>query len=407
MPECRRSRRAGCEQDNPQHDRGPQQRESLGDVTVNVESQVRNETDAVRNVTLSVEIFDAATGTRVTTFQGSAAAVGAGQTAIVKASGPLASAKLWSDLTPNLYDVVTSVAADGTTLHWTSESIITGDSTTKAAIWRLDIWKNVYTIQNKDSAHSRYAGYASIHFSDSNADGRQMSSEVARASGKVDAVRLPKQLYFAHRVVGNPQPDVHIIGHWTYPAGTRKTRYIVANTPQVELFVNGTSIGKSSTPTDHYLFSFPNVSWASGTVRAVGYDASGKQVASHELETVGAATSLKLTATTSPNGLQADGADVVMIDFEVVDAAGQRVPTDEARVDFSMTGPGVWRGGYNSGIPGSTNNMYLSTEAGINRVFVRASLTPGTITVTATRSSLASASVSVMSNAVPVVDGLR
>ena len=212
------------------------------------------------------------------------------------------------------------------TYHWTSESIITGDSSTKAAIWRLDIWKNVYSIQNRDSAHSRYAGYASIYFSDSNADGRQMSSEVARASGKVDAVRLPKQLYFAHRVVGNPQPDIHVIGHWTYPAGTRKTMYVVANTPQVELFVNGASIGKSAAPTDHYLFSFPNVAWASGTVRAVGYDASGKQVASHELKTAGAPASVKLTATAGPNGLQADGADVVMIDFEVVDAAGQRVP---------------------------------------------------------------------------------
>jgi beta-galactosidase len=316
-----------------------------------------------------------------------------------------AARRYWDDYSPPHVGGFKPGADD--TYHWTSESIITGDSSTKAAIWRLDIWKNVYSIQNKDSAHSRYAGYASIYFSDSNADGRQMSSEVARASGKVDAVRLPKQLYFAHRVVGNPQPDIHIIGHWTYPAGTRKTIYVVANTPQVELFVNGTSIGKSSTPTDHYLFSFPNVSWASGTVRAVGYDAAGKEVASHELKTAGAAASLKLTATTGPDGLQADGADVAMIDFEVVDAAGQRVPTDEARVDFAMTGPGIWRGGYNSGVLGSTNNMYLLTEAGINRVFVRSTQTAGTITVTATRAGLTSGSVSVIAKAVPVVDGLR
>ena len=72
-----------------------------------------------------------------------------------------------------------------------------------------------------------------------------------------------------------------------------------------------------------------------------------------------------------------------------------------------MTGPGIWRGGYNSGVLGSTNNMYLLTEAGINRVFVRSTLTSGSITVTATRAGLASASVSVTSNAVPVVDGLR
>jgi len=315
-----------------------------------------------------------------------------------------AARRFWDDFSPPHVGGFTPGPND--TYHWTSETIITGDATAKAAIWRLDIWKNLFSIQNKDSLHARYAGYASIYFSDSDADGRQMSSEVARASGKVDAVRLPKQLYFAHRVVGNPQPDIHIIGHWSYPAGTRKTMYVVANTPQVELFVNGSSIGKSSIPTDDYLFSFPNVAWAAGTVRAVGYDAGGNPVASDELATVGAATKLKLTATVAPNGLQADGSDVAMIDFEVVDAAGHRVPTDEARVDFTMTGPGIWRGGYNSGVLGSTNNTFLLTEAGINRVFVRSTLTPGTISVTATRAGLASDSVSVTSKAVPVVNGL-
>jgi hypothetical protein len=41
---------------------------------------------------------------------------------------------------------------------------------------------------------------------------------------------------------------------------------------------------------------------------AAAAGARGNQVARHELETVGAATSLKLTATTNPNGLQADAA---------------------------------------------------------------------------------------------------
>jgi len=56
-----------------------------------------------------------------------------------------------------------------------------------------------------------------IYFSDSDADGRQDSSEVCRVSGKVDAVRLPKQIYYAHRVMQNEQPDLHILGHWNYP----------------------------------------------------------------------------------------------------------------------------------------------------------------------------------------------
>jgi beta-galactosidase len=293
------------------------------------------------------------------------------------------------------------------TYHWNQDTFITGDTTTQAGIWRLDVWKNQFSIRNTDSLHSRYSGYASIYFSDSDADGRQMSSEVCRVSGKVDAVRLPKEMYYAHQVVGNTQPQVHIVGHWTYPANTKKTVYVLANTPSVELFVNGTSVGKSGAPTTTYLFGFPNVTWAAGTIKAVGYDSQGARVAQHQLQTSGAPAAIKLTATVDPRGgLKANGADVAMFDFEVVDANGQRVPTDEAPVTFAMTGPGVWRGGYNSGVLGSTNGTTLLTECGVNRVFIRSTLTPGTITLTASRSGLTPDTVSVTSNPVPVVDGL-
>jgi len=86
--------------------------------------------------------------------------------------------------------------------------------------------------------------------------------------------------------------------------------------------------------------------------------------------------------------LQADGQDVAFFDVEVVDANGQRCPTDDARVDFTCSGPGIWRGGYNSGKTDSTNNLFLNTELGINRVFVRSTLTAGTIIVAASRSAL-------------------
>jgi len=282
----------------------------------------------------------------------------------------------------------------------------TSESFTTLQLGRLDVWLNLFTIRNSTSATSRYAAYASIYFSDSDADGRQESSCACRVSGKVDAVRLPKEIYYAFRVAGSTKPDVHILGHWTYPAGTRKTMYVVANTPSVELFVNGASVGKSSTPTDHYTFSFPNIAWATGSVKAVGYNASGAQVASHEIRTAGPATAIKLTPTVGPNGLQADGADVAMFDVEVLDANGNRRPDDEARIDFATTGPGTWRGGVNECVVNSTNNTYLNTEAGINRVFVRAQTTPGAITVTATRAGLTTGTATVTSKAVPVVNGL-
>ena len=71
-----------------------------------------------------------------------------------------------------------------------------------------------------------------------------------------------------------------------------------------------------------------------------------------------------------------------------------------------MTGPGIWRGGYSTAVLGSTNNKYLLAEAGINRVFLRSTLTAGDTTVTATRTGLTSGVATVTSKAVKVVNGL-
>jgi beta-galactosidase len=285
----------------------------------------------------------------------------------------------------------------------------TSESFALAGIKRYwEYWEN--RISNKDPQHSKWSGYASIYFSDSDADGRQDSSEVARVSGKVDAVRLPKQIYFAHRVMQNEQPDLHILGHWSYPAGsgakaTVKTIYVVSNTASVELFVNGKSQGINDKPENGYVFPFPQIEFVPGMLRALGRYA-GKIVATHELTTAGPAARIKLTPITGPRGLQADGEDVALIDVEVVDAKGERCPTDDARIDFVCTGPGVWRGGYNSGKLDSTNNLYLNTELGINRVSVRSTLSPGTIMVTASRPSLLSATIHITSHAVQLLNGI-
>ncbi len=74
-------------------------------------------------------------------------------------------------------------------------------------------------------------------------DGRT-AAKSCRVSGKVDSVRLPKQAYYVYRVMQSDAPDIHIIGHWTYPTNTVKTIYVAANhCDSVELFVNGKSQG--------------------------------------------------------------------------------------------------------------------------------------------------------------------
>jgi len=99
---------------------------------------------------------------------------------------------------------------------------------------------------------------------------------------------------------------------------------------------------------------------------------------------------LKLTAQTAPGGLKADGADVFFADVEVVDAQGRRVPTDQARVDFAVTGPGKCSVATTPASRTASFKTYANTECGINRIFVRGSRTPGTITLQVTRSGLTS-----------------
>jgi len=283
--------------------------------------------------------------------------------------------------------------------HWNSETFCLA-----AAKRYNDYYSNIIT--NTDPNHARWSGYASIIFADSNQHGRQPDSEVCRVSGKVDAVRLPKQAYYVYRVMQNEKPDIHIIGHWTYPKDTKKTVYVAANNCQaVELFVNGKSKGVVKTPTNGYVFAFSDIAFEPGTIEAVGRN-SGKAVCQHEIRTAGDPKRLKLTPHTGPKGLLADGSDVAFIDVEVVDAQGQRCPTDEARVDFDMQGPAIWRGGYNSGKTNSINNLYLDTKCGINRVFIRSTVKPGAITLTATRAGLEPARIQIESKPVNIVDGL-
>jgi beta-galactosidase len=198
-------------------------------------------------------------------------------------------------------------------------------------------------------------------------------------------------------------PQVHIIGHWTYPVGTRKTIYVTSNCQDVELFVNGKSCGHGKV-SDRYLFTFPDIVFEPGELKAVAW-LDGKVTATQTLRTAGAPAALRLTPITGSGGLHADGSDVALIDVEAVDANGERCPTFQQRVDFDCAGPAIWRGGYNSGKANSINNKFLDLECGINRVAVRSTLQPGTVVVTAKCSGLKSGSVTIPSVPVLLTNG--
>lgn len=271
-----------------------------------------------------------------------------------------------------------------------------------------------------------HGGGANWIFVDSTSGGR-VDSEVTRTSGELDAMRLPKEAYHVCRVIFTDEPDLHLVGHWNYPAGTIKDVEVVADCDEVSLQLNGREIGRKQAITnfdpgkkttkrgsannasvgwEHPMrFTFPDVAWEAGELVAIGYK-DGQKIGSHQLTTAGAPVALRLTAMTGPDGLLATGSDAVVFDVEAVDAAGRRCPTFIGRCDFEVSGPGVWRGGYNSGKENSTNHTYLDLEAGINRVIIRSTRKPGTIQLTATSQGLKSATACVVAKPVEVEGGI-
>ena len=247
-----------------------------------------------------------------------------------------------------------------------------------------------------------HCGGANWIFSDSTSGGR-VACEVARTSGEVDGVRLPKEAYYVCRTMFRNDPQVHIVGHWTYPAGTKKTVYVASNGDDVELFLNAKSLGHGQV-SDRYLFTFPDITWQPGELKAVA-SRNGKVIASQSKHTVGPPVGLRLTPLVGPLGFQADGSDTALVDVEVVDEKGERCPTFQQRVDFDFNGPGVWRGGYNSGKTNSINNRFLDVECGINRIAIRSTRTAGSMTLTARCGDLKAASTTLTSHAVPVENG--
>ena len=218
------------------------------------------------------------------------------------------------------------------------------------------------------------SGGVKIVFSDTNTHHR--GEKHYRTSGVVDAMRIPKDAFYAHQVMwsGWVEPEeakTYIVGHWNYPANTVKPIYVVSTADSVELFLNGKSLGHGK-QSYRYLYIFENVPYEPGTLEAVGSDGSR-----YQLETVGEPYQLKLTTIENPQGIKADGADMVLVQVEVVDKQGRRCPLDSRMVHFSLWGEAQWIGGI------ETDAMSLPVECGVNRVLLRTTTNAGEINLSA------------------------
>jgi len=309
--------------------------------------------------------------------------------------------KFWDDFSPPFHK-------DGDGPPYKGQSAATynrnGDSFALETVRRWhDYWR-----ERPGTGTRVSSGGVNIIFSDSNTHHR--GAENFRRSGEVDAMRIPKDAFFAHQVMWDgwvdvERPRAHIVGHWNYAPGTVKPVHVISSAEQVRLTLNGRDLGPAR-QSDRFTFTFDGVAFEAGELKAVGFDARGRQVCEALLDTAGPPLALRLSAIPSPHGLRADGADLALVQVEAVDAGGRRNPVALDTVRFELAGPAEWRGGIAQGPDNHVLARALPLEGGVNRVLVRSTIHPGKIVLRARAGGLAPAELMLASTPVAVSGGL-
>ena len=113
--------------------------------------------------------------------------------------------------------------------------------------------------------------------------------------------------------------------NWNREAGEMVSLYTYTNGDEVELFLNGKSLGVKKNSNDPKLrarIKWDNIAYAPGTLVAVAKK-NGKVVARHQIETTGEAVALKLVPDVET--WHADGKDLMHVRIYAVDKKGRRV----------------------------------------------------------------------------------
>ncbi len=212
--------------------------------------------------------------------------------------------------------------------------------------------------------------------------------------GIMDTCGFPKDNFYYYQAWWGTAPVVHLFPHWNWPGqeGQEMRVWVHSNADQVELLLNGRSLGRQDvTPNTHLEW---RVAYQPGALEARGYR-EGRVIATDKRETVGAAARIVLTPDRPT--IDADGEDVAVVEVRVVDAEGRTVPVANHELEFAITGNGRLLG-LGNGDPSDHD----ADKGTVRRVFnglasaiVQASREAGTLQLRATGDGLAPATATV------------
>lgn len=215
----------------------------------------------------------------------------------------------------------------------------------------------------------------------------------ARSSyfGVVDLAGFPKDPFYLYQSAWTDRPMLHLLPHWNWTPGQSIDVWAYTNAEEVELFLNGKSLGAKRKPetVSHLMW---RVQYAPGTLRAVART-GGRVIETAEVKTTGAPARVALVPDRAR--IRADGADLSFVTVTVKDRAGLDVPTAEPLIRFHVIGDarivGVDNGDQISHTSFQAHQVPLFNGKAL--VIIRSGTTPGMVTLIAESEGLATATV--------------
>ena len=211
--------------------------------------------------------------------------------------------------------------------------------------------------------------------------------------GIIDLAGFPKDSYYMYQSEWTRTPVLHLLPHWNWKKGDTIDVWAYFNGDEVELFLNGRSLGTKRKSGDDLHVSW-RVPYEEGTLKAISRR-NGKVELVREIQTAGAAVQIVLVP--DRKSIKDDGTDLSFVTVKIVDKKGTVVPLADNEVKFEVSGPGF--------IAGVDNGSEISHESfkanhrkafhGLAMAIIQSQGQPGQIILKATSNGLTPASVEI------------
>lgn len=214
--------------------------------------------------------------------------------------------------------------------------------------------------------------------------------------GIIDLAGFPKDVYYMYQSEWSDTPVLHIFPHWNWKAGEMVDVLAYTNCDEVELFLNGASLGKQTKGNDDLHLKW-EVPFSEGTLKAIGWK-NNEKLKEVEVHTAGEPSKINLTADRTE--IDSDGKDLSFITVDIQDSKNILVPTANVLVNFEIEGKGeivgVDNGNQVSHEPFKAS--YRKAYNGKCLVVVRSKKESGSIKLTATSEGIEPSTITITVN---------